>query len=828
MSLPWSSKGLKTTPVGADEILLLDSADANPATKNKRALLSSLPGTEVFTWTNNHSMATFSLTAGAGNDVKLDAPLGQSLSVLVNAVEEYSFSSTQADFKNNNLVNVGAFEINNPANTFQYQITGAAITADRSLALPLLTAGDTFVTEDFAQTLTNKTITAAANTLTIASTDLTDSASIARSSNNLGFFSATTSAQLLGVMSDETGTGSLVFATSPTLVTPALGTPSSGTLTNCTGLPPGGVVGTAATLGANTFTGDQEISKASALLAVKATNNTTIPATSLEQTGSVSWYEYLTTTTGNKIIEVSGASSPGSGSNFVTYTRTGTSATSITHHVDTLLNNNDLDIGGSTGRIYGNLTGDPDTSIHYESANTWDIVAGGTAYRFNTTELNTFGRNINISSSGTLTVDGATTLNSTLNVVTGTLNASQSIELGNTNAASTTASAFIDFKINDGDFDARLIRDAGTNGEFDIDNLGTGAITLRVNSTTRMQVGNAFTNHFNDFLIQPTQKFRLDGNSGGNTHLSESSADVATLTAGAVPYNFSVDGLAFGDAIGAIFGGSTDGEIQHNSSFPNTLDILTASTARVRFENTKITALAGVHFTVQPTEHIALDNDGDTYLVETGANIMSFFTGGTERFRINSDGSLGIPENAAFKLDGVTTAGDTFFASPTADTIHFTVGGQLGLRLIELGTEVSTVIGKASALATTATDGFLYVPTSAGAPTGVPTANTGKVANEFDTTNNTIEYYNSGWKGVAVAGFDLPNYGQGAPVLQLEKGYDAELDKYNETFCPLCKKQMKPNEAFALVGDSFKQNGNLHTYAAHLKCLIKHEGIGGE
>lgn len=33
------------------------------------------------------------------------------------------------------------------------------------------------------------------------------------------------------------GTGNFVRATSPTLVTPALGTPSSGTLTNCTGLP---------------------------------------------------------------------------------------------------------------------------------------------------------------------------------------------------------------------------------------------------------------------------------------------------------------------------------------------------------------------------------------------------------------------------------------------------------------------------------------------------------------------------------------------------------------------------------------------------------------
>ncbi len=46
-----------------------------------------------------------------------------------------------------------------------------------------------------------------------------------------------TSAQLLGSLSDETGTGVAVFATSPTLVTPVLGTPTSGTMTNVTGLP---------------------------------------------------------------------------------------------------------------------------------------------------------------------------------------------------------------------------------------------------------------------------------------------------------------------------------------------------------------------------------------------------------------------------------------------------------------------------------------------------------------------------------------------------------------------------------------------------------------
>jgi hypothetical protein len=51
------------------------------------------------------------------------------------------------------------------------------------------------------------------------------------------FLGTPSSANLIAVVADETGSGSLVFATSPTLVTPLLGTPTSGTLTNCTGLP---------------------------------------------------------------------------------------------------------------------------------------------------------------------------------------------------------------------------------------------------------------------------------------------------------------------------------------------------------------------------------------------------------------------------------------------------------------------------------------------------------------------------------------------------------------------------------------------------------------
>ena len=51
---------------------------------------------------------------------------------------------------------------------------------------------------------------------------------------NAAVLGSFTSAQLATALTDETGSGSAVFATSPTLTTPALGTPASGTLSSCT------------------------------------------------------------------------------------------------------------------------------------------------------------------------------------------------------------------------------------------------------------------------------------------------------------------------------------------------------------------------------------------------------------------------------------------------------------------------------------------------------------------------------------------------------------------------------------------------------------------
>lgn len=89
-----------------------------------------------------------------------------------------------------------------------------------------------------SETLTNKTINAANNTLSnIANSSLTNSSisingsaislggsvtGLAVTSGKLSQFAATSSSELLGVISDETGSGALVFGTSPTITTATL------------------------------------------------------------------------------------------------------------------------------------------------------------------------------------------------------------------------------------------------------------------------------------------------------------------------------------------------------------------------------------------------------------------------------------------------------------------------------------------------------------------------------------------------------------------------------------------------------------------------------
>ena len=90
---------------------------------------------------------------------------------------------------------------------------GSGITGISSYSAPTL--GSTSIGS--GATVTN------VNGLTINSTTIPTSATLTKTADKLSVFAATTSAELAGVISDETGTGALVFANTPTLVTPSLG-----------------------------------------------------------------------------------------------------------------------------------------------------------------------------------------------------------------------------------------------------------------------------------------------------------------------------------------------------------------------------------------------------------------------------------------------------------------------------------------------------------------------------------------------------------------------------------------------------------------------------
>lgn len=108
----------------------------------------------------------------------------------------------------------------------------ATATTVNKVAITAPATGSTLTIAD------GKTLTAS-NTLTLTGTDGSSVAfgaggTVAYTSSKLSSFAATTSAELAGVISDETGSGALVFANSPTLTTPNLGVASATSLNKVT------------------------------------------------------------------------------------------------------------------------------------------------------------------------------------------------------------------------------------------------------------------------------------------------------------------------------------------------------------------------------------------------------------------------------------------------------------------------------------------------------------------------------------------------------------------------------------------------------------------
>ena len=117
---------------------------------------------------------------------------------------------------------------------------GTGVTASTGTGSVVLSNSPTLVTPALGtpSALVGTNITGTASGLTAGNVttnaNLTGAVTSVGNATSLGSFS---SSDLASALTDETGSGANVFATSPTLVTPILGTPTSATLTNATGLP---------------------------------------------------------------------------------------------------------------------------------------------------------------------------------------------------------------------------------------------------------------------------------------------------------------------------------------------------------------------------------------------------------------------------------------------------------------------------------------------------------------------------------------------------------------------------------------------------------------
>jgi hypothetical protein len=355
--------------------------------------------------------------------------------------------------------------------------------------------------------------------------------------------------------------------------------------------------------------------------------------------------------------------------------------------------------------------------------------------------------------SGALTVTGASILNGAVSGIT-TLSVTGNSTVKDLKLTNATSS-----------IDVGTSTNATTVLDFDFPDISTATGAIRVFRNTN-------TSGTRDFTI-----YKGNGTGTSVFSVSAASSTVATgaLTVTGTGVFTSSDASSYGLR---LIGTSTGGAyfyITENAVKTWAIGIDDGGNS-LKFRENSITGDTALELDVNSNAIFAAAVEVGTYLQGTTTNgylDLRGDSGATSGVRIQDDGFVAVGHTAAGRLlhlhattntdvhltNGATGALSTDGGTITMASLDLLVNNREAgtVKIYTTGTERvqvpalgGLVIGTA-AIATTATDGFLYIPSCAGAPTGTPTSKTGRTPMVFDTTNNKLMIYDGGWIGVTLS-----------------------------------------------------------------------------
>jgi hypothetical protein len=294
----------------------------------------------------------------------------------------------------------------------------------------------------------------------------------------------------------------------------------------------------------------------------------------------------------------------------------------------------------------------------------------------------------------------------------------------------------------------------GWTGQLSVSRGGTGQSSY---TDGQLLIGNTTGNTLTKATLTGTSNQVIVTNGGGSITLSLPQSIATSSTP-----QFA------GLGIGAGHNGDTNFPLQVYSS---------AASSRMKYQTSNANGIAGIQLVgtvASVTSEWYIDNrggndtpnnrlgfyylgSGETVTFATNGNVGLFTTNPGAHLEIYDGGGntnallIGAGSSFGYKFGRSGFTGYMEMYGTQSGFNGFIMGGVDNADVLSVYGSNNVVVGHQAALATNATNGFLYIPTQAGAPTGTPTAYTGKVAMTYDTTNNKLYIYNGAWKSVTLA-----------------------------------------------------------------------------